>query len=247
MANKEVLMSSFESLERGCSSNPSTRYNYNAYGAAESQRVQNDPLENYIEDRELFFNRHWDWALAQATEMFKPIAEKLGERNVRFSSQNDKLIVSDLNLVSDKCSEIVKSNRNNDYFGCTKQNDWYGNLFEPYKKPGSTTYLAQEWAAEYVKNAFNHELSHQALVSVRQMPQKDHQRRRRSAKISLSDETYNAFMRKFDEYDALLDEMDKARLDARTQKIVIDKKSDIWPLLKAIVDVYCQIIKEGMN
>ena len=206
MANKEVLMSSFESLERGCSSNPSTRYNYNAYGAAESQRVQNDPLENYIEDRELFFNRHWDWALAQATEMFKPIAEKLGERN-----------------------------------------DWYGNLFEPYKKPGSTTYLAQEWAAEYVKNAFNHELSHQALVSVRQMLQKDHQRRRRSAKISLSDETYNAFMRKFDEYDALLDEMDKARLDARTQKIVIDKKSDIWPLLKAIVDVYCQIIKEGMN
>jgi|GEM_PF-4345054 len=228
-------------------SNPSQNYQYNAYGAAEPQGVQNDPLEEDSNNYDSFFYRRWDWALAQATEMFKPIAEKLGEQNVQFNSQNDRLFVSDLNKVSEKCKEIVKSNRNNDYFGCTEQDAWRGDLSAPYVKPKSATYIAQEWAADFVDNAFNHELSHQALTSVRQMLQKDHQRRRRNGEISLNDETYDAFMREFDKFDTLLDDMDKARLDSTTRKIVIDKKSDVFPLLRAIVDAYCQIIRVGMN
>lgn len=228
-------------------SNLGQSYRYNAYGAAESQRVQDNSLEEDPDEHESFFYQRWNWALEQATEMFRPIAEKLGEQNVQFNPQNDRLIINDLNKVSEKCKGIVSSDRNNDYFACTEQNAWHGDLSAPYIKPSSTTYLAQEWATDFVENAFNHELSHQALVSVRQMLKKDHQRRRRNGEISLSDETYDAFMRKFAECNSLLDDMDKARLDSKTRKIVIDKKSDVFPILRAIVDAYCQIIRDGMN
>lgn len=225
-------------------SNPGQSYRYNAYGAAESQRVQNNLLEDYVDDREYFFNRHWNWAIAQATEMFRPIAEKFGESNVQFSPSKNELVVEDATTINNICQDVVGPRTNGNYFGCTTQESWQGQLDKPYIKPLSTTYLAEKWALKYVANAAHHELSHQALISVRQMLQKDHARRKKYNESPMNDMNFNAFMDVLANYDKELDNMDKAWIDSKTGKIVIDQKSDVWPWLQSFVDLYCEYIQK---
>ncbi len=45
--------------------------------------------------------------------------------------------------------------------------------------------------------------------------------------------------------DKELDSMDVAKFDNRIGKIVIEKKSDVWPMLKALVDVYGEFLQIG--
>ena len=43
-------------------SNLGQSYRYNAYGAAESQRVQDNSLEEDPDEHESFFYQRWNWA-----------------------------------------------------------------------------------------------------------------------------------------------------------------------------------------
>lgn len=192
-----------------------------------------------------FYERHWDWALAQATAMMQPIAEKFGQRNVVFSTPNDELVVLPKDEVDEVCHGILETLSPRKFYGCTTQEDWRGQFDEDYLKPQSTTYLAQEWAVDYISNAAHHELSHQAIISVRQILQKDHKNRRNNGYRSLSDVAYKCIMERFSKMDRELDFMDVAKVDEKTGKIVIDKKSDVWPMLKALADVYCSFLQDG--
>lgn len=192
-----------------------------------------------------FYERHWNWALAQATAMLQPIAEKLGQRNVSFSPQNDELLVLPMEQINEDCHGVLGDLSSRNLYGCTTQEDWHGRLDEDYVKPRSTTYLAQEWASDYISNAAHHELSHQAIVSVRQMLQKDHMNRRNNGYRSLSDISYKCLMNRFAKMDRDLDFMDVAKVDERTGKVVIDKQSDVWPRLNDLVDIYVEFLQNG--
>lgn len=52
-------------------------------------------------------------------------------------------------------------------------------------------------------------------------------------------------MDRFAKMDKELDSMDVAKFDNRIGKIVIEKKSDVWPMLKALVDVYGEFLQIG--
>ncbi|MCF0216654.1 MAG: hypothetical protein HUK21_09300 [Fibrobacteraceae bacterium] len=213
-------------------------YGYNVFGAEESYRVQNNPLENYVDDRDYIINQQWEQLLAQITEQFRPIAKKLDEQKVEFNSINDNLVLDQKEGINNDCSDIVSSSQTGRYFGCTTQNSWHDDLNKPYIKPNSTTYLAREWALDFIKDVELHELSHQAIISTRQMIAKDHEWRRQNNLHSMSDSMYNAYMNLFSKYDNDLDNMDKAWMDIQTGKIVMKKRSNILSNLNALVDMY---------
>lgn len=84
----------------------------------------------------------------------------------------------------------------------------------------------------------HHELSHQSIISVRQMLTKDHNDRIKKGLPHLTKESIekvNGILKRIDD---LLDSQDVATFDASTGKIRIDSKSDVYPLLKACVDGY---------
>ncbi|PBC73791.1 hypothetical protein SAMN02745108_00511 [Fibrobacter intestinalis] len=161
----------------GYTGNPDIDYNYNAYGS-------NDSLDDSPVGNNGFYNRHWNWALAQATEMFKPIAEALGFENARFSEKNDVFVRKPLSETNRICGEIL-GNSSRNFYGCTTQDGYNLSHAGTYVRPQSTTYLAAEWAQDYVLNAMHHELSHQAIISTRQMIQKDHYDRVKSGRLRL--------------------------------------------------------------
>ena len=88
-----------------------------------------------------FFYRNWDWALAQAELEFHFLANRLGENDVRFSSENSELVVDSRKTIDDNCQDLVTEKFSREYFGCTSQESWHGNTLSPYLKPLSTTIL----------------------------------------------------------------------------------------------------------
>lgn len=149
---------------------PNVDYNYNAYGS-------NNTSDDLLTGNNGFYNRHWKWALAQATEMFRPIAEALGTRNVHFSEENDFFVQKPLSETSRICGEIL-GKPSKTFYGCTTQGDYNLNNHEEYIKPQSTTYLAQEWALEYVANANAPRtfapIHHFRATNANQRPQRSH-------------------------------------------------------------------------
>lgn len=214
-------------------------------GEVDFEEDLSDDLFDPSQESKGFYERHWNWALAQATAMMQPIAERLGQKGVAFTPQNDELAVWPKDEVNKVCHGVLETLSPRDLFGCTTQEDWHGNYGENYVKPRSTTYLAQEWAADYISNAAHHEISHQAIISVRQMIHKDHMNRRNNGYRTLSDVAYKCLMDRFAKMDKELDSMDVAKFDNRIGKIVIEKKSDVWPMLKALVDVYGEFLQIG--
>lgn len=237
---KEVIMSECKDIDFDYTRNPSANYNLNAFGST-------NPVSDNNFDGIGFYNRHWKWALAQATEMMRPIAERFGNQNVSFSTETDDLVVDSRDEINKLCQGALGTDSLRNLYGCTTQDGWRGLLDDAFIKPMSTTYLAEDWAYEYISNAAHHELSHQAIVTVRQMLQKDHKNRRNKGDVSLDDITFDCFMDRFKKIDLELDAMDVAHIDKRTGKIVIDKKSDVWPMLRAMVDVYCKFIRDGLR
>lgn len=237
---EEVEMSECKDINFDHTQNPNTNYNFNAFGS--TTQIPDNNL-----DGKGFYNRHWKWALAQATEMMRPLAERFGNHSVSFSAENDDLVIDSKESINELCHGVLGTESPRDLFGCTTQDDWLGAYNDAFSKPPSTTYLAEDWAYEYISNAAHHELSHQAIVTVRQMLQKDHKNRRNKGDVSLDDITFDCFMNQFKKIDSELDAMDSAHIDKQTGKIVIDKKSDVWPMLNAVVDVYCEYIRNGIR
>ncbi len=213
-------------------------YRYDAFGFE-------DPLEKYVVDRSEFFYRNWDWALAQAELEFHFLANRLGENDVRFSSENSELVVDSRKTIDDNCQDLVTEKFSREYFGCTSQESWHGNTLSPYLKPLSTTYLAKDWTLGSVLGAQQHELSHQAITTLRQLFSKDHQARKYLKLPSLSDSGYAAFERRLEKMDRELDVLDRAWENPWTKKIEMEKKSDVWSELNTMISSYYYLIKEG--
>ncbi|WP_308605103.1 hypothetical protein [uncultured Fibrobacter sp.] len=187
----------------------------------------------------------WNWALKQATSMMQPIAKRLGQKNVAFSPQNDELVVLPKDEIDDICHGVLETLSPKTFYGCTTQKAWQGGPDGDYIKPSSTTYLAQEWDDDHISNAVNHELSHQAIFTARQMLQKDHQNRRNKGYSSLSNSDYKDFVERFFQMDRDLDSLDVAEFDEKKGPVVIDKKSDVWFRLEDLVNEYEKALQWG--
>ena len=77
--------------------------------------------------------KRWQAVLEEFSEDFRPIAERFGERNVRFTPENCWLFVDTPETVDEICHDILDFGHNNRLFGCTTQGGWYGDLERPYE------------------------------------------------------------------------------------------------------------------
>lgn len=187
----------------------------------------------------------WEWALALANARLRPIAEALGQKNVEFTPQKDELTILSPYSTDLKCHKILKTQDPRALFVCTHQYTWDDSLNLNYVKPGSETYLSQEWNPEDFSKAASHELSHLEIFTVKQMLIKDHKYRRSQNKPSLSERSFNELKRALDQLNHGLDSMDFAFVNPFTQKIEIHRNLDVLSILKELVDFYFKSISEG--
>lgn len=185
----------------------------------------------------------WESVLKEFNECFLPIAERFGERNVRFTPENCWLVVDTPDAVDETCHDILNANYDSRLFGCITQGDWFGDLDLPYEKPISETYIADNWSPDFVRNVEWHELSHQAIVSVRQMLEKDHQRRKANGQIRLNDECFQEIKKDIDLVDMYMDLWENGRFNPITGDVKMKGQYDVYPKLKSIVDKYF----DGLN
>lgn len=180
------------------------------------------------------------------TAMLQPIVERLEEKNAAFNPHNDTLLIWPKDDIDTTCHGVLNTLEERKLFGCTEQYDWHDSLNKNYIKPQSTTYLAQEWAMDCISNAEHHELSHLAIITIRQILKKNHQKRRKNPNtISLTDADFNYIMKELSKLDRDLDFMDKAYFDSSTNRIRINKKSDVMPKLEELVDIYIWGLQNG--
>lgn len=182
--------------------------------------------------------KRWQAVLEEFSEDFRPIAERFGERNVRFTPENCWLFVDTPETVDEICHDILDFGHNNRLFGCTTQGGWYGDLERPYEKPISETYIADNWSPDFVWNVERHELSHQAIVSVRQILSKDHQRRMLNGQIRLNDKYFQKIENDLDILDSYIDIWENGKLNPISGKIEMRGLFNIYPKLKLIIDKY---------
>lgn len=180
----------------------------------------------------------WIAVLKEFGEGFRPIAERFGERNVRFTPENCWLFVDTLDMVDETCHDILNANYNSRLFGCTTQDEWFGDLDLPYEKPISETYIADNWAPDFVRNVEWHELSHQAIVSVRQMLEKDHQRRKANGQIRLKDAHFQEIKNDIDMVNMYMDLWENGKLNPITGEVEMKGRFDVYPKLRLIIDKY---------
>ena len=187
----------------------------------------------------------WKDLLEEFSGKFQPIAGRFGESNARFTPENSWISVDDPDTVNETCHDIRNPYYNGRFFGCTTQDGWSGNLDLPYEKPISETYIANNWSPWFVRNVENHELSHQAIVSVRQMLEKDHQRRNANGQTRLNDTRFQEIKNDLDMLDTYMDLWEKARYNPITGEVQMNGQFDVYPKLKLIVDKYFNWLNGG--
>lgn len=196
-------------------------------------------------DLQSFFDKQWNMNLQKMTTALEPLAQKLGENNIKFTPETDIFYTNTQKETDEICKDVLKDKNNlsTNYYGCTEQNKWEGKYNEPYERPFSTTYLAKEWDKEFVDHAMWHELQHLAIITIRQSIEKSFKSKLKLNKnyIYFNDfisTYYKWLMKQFNELDKKLDLNDKAKINPSTKKIIIYNKSDVLPGLTKIVDQF---------
>ncbi len=117
----------------------------------------------------------WKAALKEFSEDFQPIAERFGERNVRFTPENCWLVVDSPDMVD---------------------------------------------------------------VSVRQMLEKDHQRRKANGQIRLKDAHFQEIKNDIDMVNMYMDLWENGKLNPITGEVEMKGRFDVYPKLRLIIDKY---------
>lgn len=194
------------------------------------------------------FDAAWEKSNMKVTNSFRSISTPLIGRGIAFGRSEDEHSIWDQDDVLTTCQDIVK--RNGNFYGCTEQDgipeDDLG-VDIVYERPPSRTFISNAWDKRYVELVVDHELEHQAIISTGQMLYKAFHDFNKLRPGVVDSVLYGSLIQELYSLDANLDLSDRPVVDKLTNKIYLDKRSDVYPKLKIIMNKFVRGVESRLN